>query len=500
MKKLYTSLFLLFFSASLFSQTTYVMGAASGVNGATANALNGSTVTIDCGTTNNFRDSGGSGANYGLNENITVTFCSNSGLPLYFDFRAASSSLNLDTGTGDTLFFFDATSGALIAMLTQSDDYAFSTPTVGTNSTCVRVVWRSNGAAVDGGWDGTISCVAAPSCASNPAPADVFLQAPVICNLNNYCGRTDTYYGEDAPYNFGGTGGGCPTPADGLFGGTLENNSWLAFQASSTSATFNFTVSGGGTCSGVQAGIFAFNTATTTFTRVSACAQSTGTGMNVGTSTLSATGLTIGDIYYIMMDGNAGSVCDYTISASSGVAVANAGPDQNVCGTATLAASGTGSWSVVSGTATFANPNSPTTTVTGLSANNTLRWTTTTIACGTATDDVVIGNNCPCSVIAISAGTQSACNPVSNTYSQQVTISFSNAPSSGDLIVNGQSFTIGTSPRTVTLTNLPANGAAVSVTASFSAQGGCSNTANALFTAPAACGSASCTPNNGTWD
>jgi hypothetical protein len=144
MKKLYTALFLFLIGcAPLFSQTTYVMGAASGVNGATANALNGSTVSIDCGTTNNFRDSGGSG-NYGLNENITVTFCSNSGLPLYFDFRAASSSLNLDSGTGDTLFFFDATSGALIAMLTQSDDYAFSTPTVGTNSTCVRVVWRSN--------------------------------------------------------------------------------------------------------------------------------------------------------------------------------------------------------------------------------------------------------------------------------------------------------------------------------------------------------------------
>jgi hypothetical protein len=210
--------------------------------------------------------------------------------------------------------------------------------------------------------------------------------------------------------------------------------------------------------------------------------------------------LTVGDIYYIMMDGNAGSVCDYTISASSGVAVANAGQDQNVCGTATLAASGTGTWSVVSGTATFANPNSPTTTVTGLSANNILRWTTTTVGCGTVSDEVAVSNNCPCSVIAISAGTQSACNPATNTYSQQVTVSFSNAPSSGDLIVNGQSFTIGTSPRTVTLTNLPANGAAVSVTVSFSAQGGCSNTANALFTAPAACGSASCTPNNGTWD
>jgi hypothetical protein len=46
MKKLYTTLFLFLIGcAPLFSQTTYVMGAASGVNGATANALN-STISI----------------------------------------------------------------------------------------------------------------------------------------------------------------------------------------------------------------------------------------------------------------------------------------------------------------------------------------------------------------------------------------------------------------------------------------------------------------------
>jgi len=46
MKKLYTALFLFLIGcAPLFSQTTYVMGAASGVNGATANTLN-STISI----------------------------------------------------------------------------------------------------------------------------------------------------------------------------------------------------------------------------------------------------------------------------------------------------------------------------------------------------------------------------------------------------------------------------------------------------------------------
>lgn len=490
-------------SSSLQAQTVYVMGAATGTNGATANALNGSTVTLNCGATNIFRDSGGSGSNYANNQNITVTFCSDNGLPLYFDFRAASSSLNLDSGTGDTLYFFDDATNALIAILTQSDDYSFSTPSVGTTSPCVRVVWHSNGANVDGGWDATISCQAAPSCSGNPPAADVFMQAPTICNLNNYCGATDSYYGEDAPFNFAGTGGGCPAP-DGLFGGTLENNSWLQFEALATTAVFNYTVSGGGSCTGLQAGVFAFNTATSTFTLMSPCAATTGSGLGVGTSTLTATGLTVGQTYYLMMDGTSGSVCDYVITVNTGVAVANAGSDQTVCGTATLSAlatGGGGSWSVVSGSGTFADANNPNTTVSGLSAVNVFRWTTTTSLCGSVFDDVTITNTCPCGISALAAGAQTACDPGTNTYTQTVTVTYTNAPASGTLVVNGQNFAITASPQTVVLTGLTANSSAVNVTANFSADTACSRTSNGLFTAPAACGVPPfCTPNNGTWD
>ncbi len=497
----FSLLLMIFFALNAKAQTVYVMGVATGTNGATANALNGTTVTVDCGVTNNFRDpAGGAGGatNYAINQTFTVTFCSNSGLPLYFDFRAAASSFNLDTGTGDTLFFFDATTGALITQLTQADDYAFSEVSVGTLSDCVRVVWRSNGSGVDGGWDALITCVSPPICASNPPPSDVFLQAPTICNLNGYCGRTDSYYGEDAPYNFGGQGGGCPTPTDGLFGGTLQNNSWLAFEASTTTAVFDFNISGGGTCNGVQAGIFSFNSATNTFTRMSPCNLTTGTGMPVGNSTLTGTGLTVGQTYYLMMDGNAGSVCDYTIRANSGVQVANAGADQAVCGTATLAASGTGTWSIISGTGTFANPNNPTTTVSGLAASNVFLWTTSTTLCGTVSDNVAITNS---GINAVSSGLQTACVPASNTYSQQITLSYTSPPVSGTLLVNGQSFSITASPQTITLANLTANGASVSVTASFSAIPACVSTFNNVFTAPVSCVALSpCTPNNGSWD
>lgn len=90
---------------------------------------------------------------------------------------------------------------------------------------------------------------------------------------------------------------------------------------------------------------------------------------------------------------------------------ANAGPDQNICGTsATLAANtptiGTGTWTVVSGTATVASANNPNSTVTITSASATLRWSISNgSTCATSTDDVTIYRdvtdpvvNCPADI------------------------------------------------------------------------------------------------------
>src|SRR5690606_16445392 len=38
-----------------------------------------------------------------------------------------------------------------------------------------------------------------------------------------------------------------------------------------------------------------------------------------GPVNITATGLTVGNTYYIMIDGNAGDVCNYTIGADSGI-------------------------------------------------------------------------------------------------------------------------------------------------------------------------------------
>lgn len=97
------------------------------------------------------------------------------------------------------------------------------------------------------------------------------------------------------------------------------------------------------------------------------------------------------------------------------------------------------------------------------------------------------GQSCTnCEITSISA-TEGPCDPATNTYSAEITITYSNAPGSGTLDVNGESFAITTSPQTVTLTGLISDGNPVDVTANFSGDPACTLTANTLFTAPLPC-------------
>src|SRR5262249_4464775 len=93
----------------------------------------------------------------------------------------------------------------------------------------------------------------------------------------------------------------------------------------------------------------------------------------------------------------------------------------------------------------------------------------------------------PCAISDLAAGTQTACNPATNTYTQVVVVTFANPPPTANLAGSGHNFPIGTTPQIATLTGLAADGAAVNVTANFSADTTCSRTENALFTAPVSC-------------
>jgi len=110
----------------------------------------------------------------------------------------------------------------------------------------------------------------------------------------------------------------------------------------------------------------------------------------------------------------------YLINVTPPLTPAVAGPDQNVCGfTTTLAAQqpytqAPGSWSVVQGTGTFATPNSPTTTVSGMSTGaNVYRWTVNYHTCGTTTDEVTIQVYDPGHPVANAGPGQDLCQPTS---------------------------------------------------------------------------------------
>ncbi|MBX7093073.1 MAG: hypothetical protein K1X56_00005, partial [Flavobacteriales bacterium] len=132
--------------------------------------------------------------------------------------------------------------------------------------------------------------------------------------------------------------------------------------------------------------------------------------------------------------------------------------------------------------------------LTGLTSNGAACTVTATFSANTsctATSNYTAPAAClPCSITSVTA-TPSACNPANSTYSLSGSVTFSNAPSSGTLTVTnscGGSQTFNapfTSPLNYNLTGLTANGAACTVTATFSANTACTNTAN--YTAPAAC-------------
>lgn len=168
------------------------------------------------------------------------------------------------------------------------------------------------------------------------ATNDDCANALYICDINGYSAATSAAYTPDRPDNMRGNnedvnGVNMPdgTNTGGVFGQggpwgvgapffdvTINNNSWIKFTASSTTATLNVSIYdcwvGNYPSGGIQMQIFQANNCTN-FVPVSDFKENS-TGF-----TITANNLTIGNDYYLMVDGFAGDICNYTITAQSGV-------------------------------------------------------------------------------------------------------------------------------------------------------------------------------------
>ena len=172
-------------------------------------------------------------------------------------------------------------------------------------------------------------------CVSSPTN-DACSSALYICDLNGYSASTSAAFTPDRPCNMRGnnentsgvdqadgvnTGGifgqggswGTGAPA---FDVNINNNSWIRFTAGAATAVLNVAISncwkGNYPQGGIQMQIFSA-TGCCNFTPVSNFKENS-TGF-----TITANSLTIGNDYFLMVDGFAGDICNYTISANSGI-------------------------------------------------------------------------------------------------------------------------------------------------------------------------------------
>jgi len=236
----------------------------------------------------------------------------------------------------------------------------------------------------------TSSVYCQPACESNPAAGDFCSTAVPICNLNGYCGNTSSSYSNYvSPTN---TSNETNTPLGNVFCATIQNNSWLKFIASATTAVFNVWVSNCANNKGIQMQIYQTSDCYS-FTAVSNCWNP----LVPTNGQIAATGLIPGNVYYFMIDGAQGDVCDYVIAANSGVAAPSISPDQSIClgSTALLTATNGESYLWTS------NPTDPSLNGQNTNASITVAPAVTTVY---SVNITIPGNNsfCPSTVSSLS--------------------------------------------------------------------------------------------------
>lgn len=140
------------------------------------------------------------------------------------------------------------------------------------------------------------------------APGTTCPTATAFCNgeLDGYCSAT---YASGA-----GTNVGMPP-----FCGSVQNNQWIQFVAGTTTIDLEFTVDNCLNGDGLQAMVLHSDDCTN-FTAASNCYSASTSGGGGGTVVfnLVGTNYTVGETYYVMIDGWLGDFCDYAIQVVAG--------------------------------------------------------------------------------------------------------------------------------------------------------------------------------------
>ncbi len=174
-------------------------------------------------------------------------------------------------------------------------------------------------------------CVTAPlvepPCDPNsPEPANSCvpcLNVPKICRLNGFCGTTAGYHATPTATTLTPYSVNTWAQLSTAFCGSIENNSFMRFEASASTVQLRVY----GSCAsgtGIQMLAFSYvnptNCGTGPVTSYGCFSPLTFPSPAAGIP-LTFTGMVPGQIYYLMVDGFAGAVCDYKIGADFGVQI-----------------------------------------------------------------------------------------------------------------------------------------------------------------------------------
>ncbi|NGF76496.1 hypothetical protein G5B10_11465 [Fluviicola sp. SGL-29] len=331
-----------------------------------------------------------------------------------------------------------------------------------------------------------------PPCAVNPPPGESCATATPICNVHGFCGTTSASYTVDTWPQLGSTSGG------GAFCGSIENNAFLSFTAESTTISFDAYVYNCPSSEGIQ--VFIFDAAT--------CGSGPVTGLVCVNQMyaqntpydVTATGLTPGNQYYIMIDGYAGNVCDYTFVATEGVALPlslSTGDEVTICmgesvTTTAIGGDGVYTWDPSPHLSAI---NGATVTVTPPPTVGTYTYTVHSSGggvpgCPTTNDYTLTVHVEACCYVETEVASVN-CNVGNGTYTANLEVNFSNPPTTGNLVItpcSGSTQTIpvsslGSSPYVISLPGLSLNTPTCTIQTYFTGSNDCSHILN--YNAPA---------------
>ena len=224
----------------------------------------------------------------------------------------------VELGAGDALSVYDGAGVACLLERSVAAGAGFTASAI--SGGCLTVVLDAAEGSAGPGWLAGVRCVDEPTaprpscaCGANPEPANVCAEAPLLNNLEAFCGLSSIQYTADAPGNL----------EQQFSCGIVHNNSFLRFIPDAETVAIGYQTAGGteSLCGGFQLAVLAVE---------GACDAPDAQWRNLGCTnindglasrgTFDVGGLTPGETYYLMIDGSFGSECYFSLEAVDGFA------------------------------------------------------------------------------------------------------------------------------------------------------------------------------------